>query len=203
MTTTSNVIRTVQAIGITSSAVLSGGILSFSVVLIPTLALPAHPTKRESDSSDQPGTPTSHLARQWRHSFNTGKHIAPPIALLSSTAYAYLAYLFRRATPVQEPELRTSNLYILAAALALSLVPYTLVVMMPTNQRLLVRAAQADDEAATPVEKERDMATTGVPAKAEEDAEVCGLLEKWSRMNVVRGCLPLAATVVGLFATLF
>jgi len=95
--------------------------------------------------------------------------------------------------------LGTSNLYILAAALALSLVPYTVVVMMPTNQRLLARAAQADDEAATPVEKEREMATT----ESGEDAEVRGLLGKWSRMNVVRGCLPLAATVVGLFATLF
>jgi hypothetical protein len=100
--------------------------------------------------------------------------------------------------------MRKSNLYILAAVLVLSIVPFTVVFMMPTNQRLLARAAQADDEAVTLAEKGRETTvTTGAPAKAEDDAEVRGLLAKWSRMNVARACLPLAAAAVGFFATLF
>jgi hypothetical protein len=99
---------------------------------------------------------------------------------------------------------RKSNLYILAAALALSIVPFTVIFMMPTNQRLSARASQADDDAVTLAEKGRETTTsTGALAKADGDAEVHGLLTKWSRMNVARACLLLAAAAVGLFATLF
>jgi hypothetical protein len=116
----------------------------------------------------------------------------PAINLIACGAYAYAGHSFRKS-PARD--LATSNMYLLAAALALAPIPYTLLLMHATNKKLIGRAEQADVE------------IVGAGSKTEirashEDSVVLGWLKSWVGMNIVRGCFPLAATVVALYATL-
>lgn len=111
---------------------------------------------------------------------------------IAGSAFTYAAHAFRK-----EParNVVTSNLYLVAAALALSPIPFTLLAMHSTNKRLLGRAEQADSEPTGGKEK------TEIK-ESKEEAVVVNWLKTWSWMNLVRGILPLGATVVGLCATL-
>lgn len=116
----------------------------------------------------------------------------PLTNLIAGSAFAYAAHAFRKY-PARD--VTTSNMYLLAAALSVSIIPYTLIVMHATNKRLLGRAEQADVEGPAAREK--------VEIKAsKEDTIVLGWLKTWCSMNFVRAMLPLSASLVGLCATL-
>ena len=202
MSSMSGTVQSMQTIGITASGVLSGGIFTVSL-MIPTLTLPATSSKRTFSSSYEPGSSVSHIATQWRHAYNMGKKIAPTVSLISSATYAYIAHVFRNDTGLMRTDnVRTSNLYLLAAVLALGPVPFTLIAMHPTNKRLMARADAAETEgshAAAGAEKEK--VKKGEVGASKEDSEVLGLLEKWVWLSATRACFPLAAAVVALTAT--
>lgn len=81
--------------------------------------------------------------------------------------------------------MRNSRLYGLAAILTIGIVPYTLVAMNATNQKLLVKAEEK------------------VGAKdVVKDEEVGALLRKWTTLNGVRSMLPLVGTAAGFLAML-
>ncbi|PGG96508.1 hypothetical protein AJ80_09814 [Polytolypa hystricis UAMH7299] len=196
------VIRTAQAIGLTTSSFLSSHILSFSYALVPTLILPAAGNiKRSFDSGLEPGTPIGHIATQWRHAYHLGRSTAPFIALASSAAYTYLAYAFREGTGVLHTEAtaQASNLYLVAALLSLGIVPFTLAVMKPTNDKLMERAAATD---AGKEGKGKGVKGEELVA-SREDAEVRGWLEKWCCLNCARACFPIAATLLAVSATFY
>lgn len=86
-------------------------------------------------------------------------------------------------------------MFLLAATLSISIIPYTLVVMHATNKRLLGRAEQADVAGPTAREKTEIRAS-------KEDTVVLGWLKTWCTMNFVRAVLPLSASVVGVCASL-
>jgi hypothetical protein len=180
-------IRAAQALGITASACLSGasalvdllpqidrncsgGILAISYVTIPSLLL----------------APGSLGVRQWQKTFNQGKAAAPPIAMLSSAAFAYLAYKLSKTLNQTKGEL-----YGLAALSTLSIMPYTLVVMRGVNGKLLNKAndlkAMSLDDIATNLND------------SEESAKE--LIDWWGTLNFGRGLLPLVGTIVGAWAT--
>jgi hypothetical protein len=148
--------------------------------------------RRTFDSSEQPGTPIAHIATQFRYAYNVGIATMPTISLIASGAYIYAGHSFRK---LPARDLATSNMYLLAAALALAPIPYTLLIMQGTNKKLLGRAEQADVETVTAGSKTEIRAS-------KEDSVVLGWLKSWVGMNIVRGCFPLAATVVALYATL-
>ena len=111
---------------------------------------------------------------------------------IAGGAFSYAAHAFRQGAT---RNVAKSNMFLTAAVLVLAPIPYTLIVMRPTNKRLLERAEHADAEG--PVVRERAEIT-----QSTEEAAVVDWLKTWSWMNLGRGLLPLGATVVGLCAAL-
>lgn len=99
----------------------------------------------------------------------------PGIAVVSLAAYAYAAYHRSRR------HLDWTR-YAAAGALTLSIVPFTLALMHPTNQSLL------------------QIAGGGATAAVVNDESVRALITTWAGLNLVRSLLPLGGGVVGLWA---
>ena len=96
------------------------------------------------------------------------RSILPAItALLVAAVLGVLAYLV-------EPDWR----WLVGAGLSLANWPYTLVMVMPTNKRLMATPAEATD------------------------ADVRRLIEAWGRLHAVRSALGAAATLTFLWAAL-
>ncbi|KAF8633065.1 hypothetical protein AX15_001540 [Amanita polypyramis BW_CC] len=189
-------LKVVQVAAILSSAFASGGILSLSFLTVPTLLLPERPPERPTTSSSSelptPATPISHVVRQWSYVYDTGKTIYPSIAASSALAFSYLAYILRG-----RPD-KFSKLYLTAAAVTLSIVPYTLGVMLPTNKRLEARAKHVGREGM----KSAEISEEEKAKREKEDREVPGLMMKWAWLNAIRGIFPLMGAVIGATAAL-
>ncbi|KAK2768409.1 hypothetical protein FQN54_000264 [Arachnomyces sp. PD_36] len=184
-----------QAAAITGSAFLAGGILSLSVLSIPTLAIPAKSTTKLT-----PGTPIPHLTHQWLYLYGIGSSIAPKLALVCSTTFAYLGYTARSTGTTgasallrSRPASTTSNLYYLAAVFTIGIAPFTLGVMWPTNTKLKEFAEREPVAEGTYIDEK---------VEKQEVEEVQGLLNKWTNLNIVRGILPLVGAAVGAAAAL-
>lgn len=78
-------------------------------------------------------------------------------------------------------------IYSTAALLTIGMVPYTMIFMLPTNDKLTAKAEQH---------------ASAKGAVATDDKEVIELLKKWSFLSGVRGLLPLMGGVVSLAAIL-
>jgi len=154
-------IRVVQALGITTSLVLAGAIASISHITTPVLST----------------TPPSTFLPLWTRLYARGAATAPPLAVLSTACFLYLAYSASDWT----------GAYATAAAATLAIVPYTLLFMMGTNRRLEARAKM-------------------VGASAKEDGgrqeESRALLEWWTVLNFGRSVLPLVGGLVGLWSVM-
>ncbi|WEW58893.1 hypothetical protein PRK78_004361 [Emydomyces testavorans] len=195
----STLIRTSQVLGITASGVMAGGILNFSMALVPTLILPATTSKRTLDSSFLPGTPVSHITTQWYYAYGIGKTVMPAIALLTGSAYSYLSYHFRQGTLTQQGNVIAANYYLLAALFTFAPVPFTLLIMKPTNSRLIAKAESAERDSLVG-QKEKDVKSELKASR--EEAEVQSWLKTWASLNYARGLFPLVGTVCAVLATL-
>ncbi|KAF9254735.1 DUF1772-domain-containing protein [Marasmius fiardii PR-910] len=167
-------IRIAQAIGISGSAFISGSIISISTISAPVLLTPT--------SFFSP----THAAIQWKNLYTRGASLMPPLSLITSLAHFYLAWKVYAV----ESRLASSNsltkLYVLAGALTIGIVPWTVFAMKPTNEALIRKAVDSPAESA--------LARTNETEK---------LVEKWITLNLVRGVIPLAGTVAAVYATLF
>lgn len=127
-------------------------------------------------STSSPASPTSHLNRQWQEIFFRGHRVGPASAILSGVTLSMASY-FSQSQPSQ-------MFFAAAAASAAVVMPYTLVVMWPTNTELHRRG---------------DAITDGVDAKKEYDEEgTKKLLKDWVRMSKVRANMALVATVLAV-----
>jgi hypothetical protein len=211
---------TVQILSITTALVTSGGIATLSLFDAPLLI-------SQHASRSLPLT---------RWLFSRGSHIFPTAAFISSSGFAYLAYTaLPTSTPLSASTLLqhafsgTSGLYLAAAALTLSIGPFTQL-MIPTNFRLIalneakggarsaesaahrkakgasVRSAEESTEGKDDVSQWMDQSgpqeRTEQDTTAEEDREVRRLLEKFRDLNAVRAVLIGAGGVVGLIGAL-
>jgi hypothetical protein len=70
--------------------------------------------------------PANALQTQWQHVYDTGKRFFPSLIVGTSALYLYLAYHVPDARP----------LYLVAACCSMSIVPYTLAVMMPNIKKI-------------------------------------------------------------------
>lgn len=113
------------------------------------------------------------LAEQWAGIYNRGKVLGPQVAVLSLLGYGFLAY----QRGVVEARPGWGN-FVGAAALTLSIVPFTEIFMGATNQALL---------------------TTADGTSVLGEAAVKELLVRWKDLNLVRALFPLAGAVMGLF----
>lgn len=76
------------------------------------------------------------------------------------------------------------NLYSLAAILVPAIIPFTIGIMKPTNDKLHAKA---------------DKYRLGA-SDVEEDQELEDLLKRWTVLNTVRSLFPLTAAVLGVWA---
>jgi hypothetical protein len=135
-----------------------------------------------SKSQNNDSVPTSTLTRQWKYGFEAGKSQNPPIAAVTAASFSYLAWTVRNA-PLGLSN--SARLYGVAAVMTIAIVPWTLLMMSSTNNRLLAKAKE-----------------TGSGNGKEDDREVGELLKRWTTLNGVRSLLPLVGGVVGLVAVL-
>jgi hypothetical protein len=136
----------------------------------------ASPTPDVGPSAVSPQQRSSRLAQSWQLLYNRGVSINPPIAILSGTAWAFLAY----AAPAGGNPL-TRRLLVGAAVFSAGMIPFTLGFMQGTNNALSAKAAGA-----------------GKRLLDQDDlAETEALLGKWTTLNALRGMLPLVGAVLG------
>jgi Domain of unknown function (DUF1772) len=140
-------LQVLQLIATFSAVLFAGGALYINVA--------EHPARMELE--------TRMAALQWAPSYKRATLLQVPLALVSFVAglAAWLA---------------GGNLWWLVAALFIgAVVPFTFVVVMPTNHKLL--------------EPNRDLAS----------ADTRQLLEKWGKLHAVRTMLSLTASVIYLW----
>ncbi|KAJ9483998.1 hypothetical protein VN97_g9389 [Penicillium thymicola] len=167
--------RVAQAIGLTGAAWLSGNIAALSMNAAPALL--------RARSEDR--LPIANVVKLWRNFYESGKSQNPPIAVLTASAFFYLAWSTRSGVSLLRQVARnTTTLYGTAAILILGIMPYTITAMSSTNNALLAKAELASEP------------TAQVSMEIEE------LVSKWISLNVFRSLLPLAGGLLGIFATL-
>ena len=106
-----------------------------------------------------------------------GKTQNPPIAAVVAGSFSYLAWTLR-SVPGNK-----AGLYGVAAVMTIAIVPWTLLLMNPTNRSLIEKAGAA------------------VELKGDEE-EVQGLLRRWGNLNGIRSLFPLVGGVAGALAVL-
>ncbi|KAL4937042.1 hypothetical protein BDV06DRAFT_203768 [Aspergillus oleicola] len=169
-------VRAAQAVGLTGAAFLAGNISTYTLSAIPALQV-------SLSSSPSPSTTT--IAKQWRDMYNTGKAQNPPIALLTASAFGYLAWTAHSGKSAALDVLSPKNatwLYSAAAVVTVAIVPWTLMAMGSVNSALSGVAE-------------------GVGANAEKRGdEVDELLNRWKVLNGIRGVMPFVGAVLGFLA---
>jgi hypothetical protein len=128
--------------------------------------------------------PAGPAVKAWRNMYRRGKEQNPPIAAATATGFLYCAWAVRGGTSLAPLTPRNAPvLYCAAAALTLAIVPFTIAAMSHTNSALVAKA---------------DAKELG----AQESAEAVPLLEKWTKLNAIRGVWPLLGGLAGIMAAL-
>ncbi|OBT39071.1 hypothetical protein VE00_09913 [Pseudogymnoascus sp. WSF 3629] len=159
---TPNSARVLQTIGLTTTAFLAGTSASFSLYAVPRIL----------------ESPTPILLKQFKHMYAAGHDSLPAGTVVAATSLLYLAYDSRAAGTT------AWRGYVTAAVLALGIVPYTLAVMMGTNNVLLGKAEEEEEK---------------VEAQA---ASVKQLVDQWAMMNLGRSLLLASAAVTATWTAL-
>jgi hypothetical protein len=166
-------------LGIVSSTVFSAGNLVMIYHGLPGLLLPYN-------NFNPPPPPLTNLLLQWRLFFHRGHYTFPGSAILAASAFFYAG----RHSPTETRlagEKAVAYYYYAAAALALAVIPFTLIFVGGTNAELERRAALAETE------KEEKRAPLG------SGIEACGtvdLIRWWGTLGVIRAVFPLMAIMV-------
>jgi Domain of unknown function (DUF1772) len=151
-------IRTIQVLGLTSSIFLSGINIGASHLTVPILYT----------------RPTSISTPIFNELYIRGAATAVPLGVFSASCSALVAYLL----PSQR------KLWAIAAVATFAQLPWTILGMMKTNNRLNAIAASKNEQ-----------------EKASEK-EVVGLLRQWAWMNIVRGVLAMVGGLAGVWAVI-
>ncbi|KAF2200729.1 hypothetical protein GQ43DRAFT_441288 [Delitschia confertaspora ATCC 74209] len=163
-----NAIRIAQAVGITASAMLAGTNMALSVFAIPAIMQGPAPL----------------AARQWRQIYDLGKKVGPGLAAIGTATLAYVAYQ-------EDPTSFPFKLNVAACLMLPSIVPYTLVVMAPTNKGLYSKASSL---AST------DLSDKSAETSIEREETVHALLDKWATLNLGRALVTLVGTAAAMWA---
>lgn len=123
-------------------------------------------------------TQTAHMLHQWVRLYHYGHLLLPSMSVATLLLYAYVA-LNKRASSAPWRS------YAMAGAVTVGMIPFTLLVMVPTNNTLF----QLDDgikitAAVTSLDYVRELVT------------------RWGRMHFVRSLFPLLGATLGFNALL-
>ncbi|KAL8834951.1 MAG: hypothetical protein Q9170_003528 [Blastenia crenularia] len=166
-------VRLAQAIGIMTSAFLSGGVLAVSYGFVPSMAQ----------------APNTLLVREWQTTYGRGIAASPAIAVASALSYIYLSYNLSFTLNHHKAEV-----YALAALATASIVPYTLIFMKNVNGKL---NRKVEDSKKLDRSKEMDESSD----KKEDHAQE--LLSRWTIHNAARAMFPFTGACLGIYATVF
>jgi hypothetical protein len=118
-------------------------------------------------------TKSSHLLTQFLRLYHYGHQIMPSLAVATSLLYGWTSLQLRA---LGKPWLH----YIVAGVATLTMVPFTWVVMAPTNNTLFYLDTQSRYE------------------KVAVDLDlVQGILTRWAVLHIVRSLFPLAGAIFG------
>ncbi|KAH6687792.1 hypothetical protein F5X68DRAFT_6529 [Plectosphaerella plurivora] len=145
------------AVGITGSCWWAGVTSGLSLLVVPAIA----------ETAADPRA----AAQIWASIYNRGAYWGPRMSSLIFLGLGYSAYDRSQRGASWAP-------YAVGGLLTLAVMPFTLGVMMPTNNALLAVAG--------------GQKTLGA-------ADVNGLLQKWKLLNNIRGLLPLAGSAIMLW----
>jgi anthrone oxygenase-like protein len=109
-----------------------------------------------------------------------------PLTVVPGVLFGFLAY--RSYTTSSG----SAGLYTAAALLTPAIVPYTMLVLQPTNEALKKKLASASSAA---------VGEAAAELKGEED-NTHALVDRWASLNLVRGLISLSAALVGTWASL-
>ena len=115
---------------------------------------------------------------QWARMYHYGHLVLPSLSVVTFLLYGYIAMEKRFAC-------NNWRSYLLAGVTTFIMVPFTWIVMVPTNDTLFRLEAET---------------RTGVLASSLDEAQA--LVMKWSIMHFARSLFPLAGVVLGSLATL-
>ncbi|QKX53526.1 uncharacterized protein TRUGW13939_00605 [Talaromyces rugulosus] len=182
------------------AAAASGGIIGISVFTIPAITLPSRYATKGRTREVTPGSAVSHMAHQWKATYDAGKIIFPSMAAASGLLYSYVAYAVR-----DDPHggLRMSNLYFTAASLVVMIAPITGVLILPVNEKIEPYVTRDDklvvDEEGGKEEKKKLIALSSEEQlhRDQQDSEFPGLLRKWAQLNAFRGLFPAIGAALG------
>ena len=118
------------------------------------------------------------MLQQWRALFTRGASIGIPTGILTALSLAYAAYARQQSDPEESTAWKGLAF---AAAMAIGIIPFTLLVLNPTNKRLIA---------------------AGEGRLAIGDTEAKELVGKWARLNLGRTVLPIVGTIVGVSTVL-
>lgn len=182
-------VKLLQTLSISASAFVGGQTATVSFLLIPAIL------KTRSASL---------LARQWRAFFNRGLIIGPGLMLPSSAVFFWLAF--------REPSWRTmsARLYAAAGALLAGSIPYTTLLVNPTNKVLKRRSDEAErgDLEVGDVHEEYKSDAFGTfsqkqygkAAPKPNEKSTHQLVDDWAWLNLGRGIMGTAAGLCGMWA---
>lgn len=119
------------------------------------------------------------IFREWERMYHYGHQVLPALSITTALLYSYTAWQ-RKARGRQWAQ------YLLAAGVTVAMIPFTLMVMVPTNDKLFAL----------------ELASRTATTEFSSLDEARGLVIGWSRMHVIRAFSPLIGAAIGLTATL-
>jgi Domain of unknown function (DUF1772) len=166
-------LRIAQMVGLTATSAIAGASFAVSAYVVPRIL----------------ESPSPLLLRQWKHLFESGKATIPPLSLITSIAIGYLAYE-AKGNPNALPH--QWKLYLISGILNLGIVPYTLVVMLPTNNKLLAKAEETSS-----LKADDKLVEVGLGGESAHQ-----LVDRWATLNLGRTILLVAAASLAAWTTL-
>ncbi|KAH7325645.1 hypothetical protein B0I35DRAFT_420871 [Stachybotrys elegans] len=151
----------VSASALLSGSFLSGAMACMSIVTVPVL-LDTIPTAPQ-------------LFQSWARLYHYG-HILGPTGALGTLGLWMYAAAQRRAAE------KSWRAFALAGVMTISIVPFTIFVMVPTNNELFRLKALGSELGNVTLANGRNVVT------------------KWAWMHLARSALPLIGTIIGAFA---
>ncbi|SMQ51911.1 unnamed protein product [Zymoseptoria tritici ST99CH_3D7] len=145
---------------------------AINYITMPVLLIGHSESALKPTSSDKTGAPSiPHLNRQWQEVYFRGHRMGPGLAISATLAHGLAAYSADDST--------VKWFFGAAAAASIAVVPYTLLVMLPTNDALHARAdAKKDGDG--------------------DDEKTLGLIVKWVGMSKVRANIALLSAILSV-----
>jgi hypothetical protein len=166
-------IRLAQTIGLTTTAAAAGLSFSASAWVVPRIL----------------ESPSPLLLRQWKHAFEAGKATMPPLSAVCTLCFGYLAYKARNLPDALSYKWK---MYVVSGLLTIGIVPWTIVVMAPTNKKLLDKAEETSSLAI-----DDKIVEVGLGGESAHQ-----LVDKWATLNLGRSIMLAVAAVLATWTTL-